>query len=65
MNIKVNFTSKSGFSGFSLNEEQERELGLIYKPTFLPTQQCYEVVDKKLFFLAVIKYGIVYKEICT
>ena len=58
MKIKVEFKTDAGFDGCSIGIARERELGIVYRHTSPMCRQYYEVINKKLFFLAVIKYGI-------
>jgi hypothetical protein len=64
MKIDVLFTSDNpDISGFTICKKIERDLGLKYVPPFFLRHRYYEVVDKQLFFLSVIKYGIKFKEL--
>ncbi len=61
MKISANFTSDSpDVRGIMIDRETEKELGLKYVPTSF---HYYEVIDERLFFLSVLKYGIRYERI--
>lgn len=61
MKIKVDFTSDAGFDGCSIGYETERELGVIYRFASPTHSHYYEVIEKDLFFIGVLKYGIDYE----
>ena len=61
MKIKVEFTTEAGFDGSLITCAVERELGIIYRHASNYSGHYYEVIDKELFFLGVIKYGITYE----